>query len=62
MINRIIFKITMLFCCIKLYFNKQNKQKQEHQLKLLKQNAENIIAIERLLAIKKRAKKEYKSL
>lgn len=62
MINRIIFKLTMIFCCIKSYFNKHNKQQQEHQLKLLKQNAENIIAIERLLAIKKRAEKEHKSL
>ena len=52
----------MFYCCIKNFFTYKKRQEQERQLKIIKQNAENIIAIERLLAIKKRAKKEHKSL
>lgn len=62
MFKHILFKLVIFYCCIKKYLNRKNQEEQDRQLKIQKRNTENIYAIERLIAIKKRAKKEHNSL
>ena len=62
MFKNILFKLVIFYCCITKYLCRKSQQERDRQLKIQQRNTENIYAIERLLAIKKRAKKEHNSL
>jgi len=61
-IHNIIYKIIIIFCCFKAKAQQKVRRKQKIQLKIITQKLETQLAIKRLIAIKRRIKKEQQAL